>query len=525
MNRFCRTGCLTLAAVMAFGLASCGGGGNSSSGTQSVVSMAQTEEAKEEVDFTNDEEITISFLTQDYVSAPMTTDQLVLAELAKRTKTNIEIQIVPSADYISKLNLLVGSNRLPDLVNVVTPDTVTKYLADGAFAPLNDAVNTYGKSMLKELDAIPGSIKNLRDDAGNLYFIPRIDTSALNTQYIINNKFLKQLNLPVPRTIDEFYNTLKAFKTLGNDVIPLGKGYATVLEVPVFNAYGTSYSLRWWYNGEEYHYAPYTQQEQVKAALQFLAKLYKEGLVDPEYYTLTEDDAVAKLNTGRVGVFNCWQDEIYGWTEGNELHPDCDYVPLYPLSSSYGQGIMGKREPLNWYFAVSAKSKYVDRIVKWFNYMCTDEGKTLMNWGIEGETYTVGTDGKKSFTDLIMKHEKGPIDGRRYYGMDHLFMPNVMDIESWEATVDPALPGIMKECEQYYYVTQPILVPTSEESNKLANIMTDIDKLVTTSYQQFICNQLNFNEDWDNFIKQMEKMGIEEAIKIKKAAFERWKAR
>ncbi len=492
---------------------------------QSPESSAPTGEVNQELDFSKDEPITITFMTNDFVQAPINAKQPVLAELAKRTKVTIDYQVIPSADYASKLTLYMGSGKLPDLVNVVTPDNVSKYLADNVFAVLNNSVNAYGKSFLKELDTISGALKNLKDDNGNLYFLPRIDTCGLSTQMIINNAFLKKLGLPVPTTVDEFYTTMKAFKTLGSDVIPLGSGFATSLETPIFNAFGTSYNIRWYYNDGQYYYAPYMQQKQVKSALMLLAKMYSEGLIDKEYYAMSNDDALSKMQSGKLGAFNSWQDGIPAWTAGNKDNPDLDYLPVYPLSSSYGQGIMGRREPLAGYYAISSKSKYTDRIVKMYNYMCTDEGKELMNWGIKGETYTIDEKGEKAYTDIIMKHVEGPITGRRYLGIDHVNFPNIMDLNSWEKTVEDPLPSIMEKCKPYYIDSQPNLISTAEQSNRLAQIMTDIDKLVTTSYQQFICNQLNFNEDWDNFIKQMEQMKIQEAIDLKMKVFEKWKNR
>lgn len=479
-----------------------------------------------ELDFSNDKEITVTVLTNDYVSEPISGDQLILKELSKRTKVNFEFQVVPSADYTTKLNTLIFSGRMPDFVNVVSPDLVSNYFGDGVFTRLNELIDTCGKSLKKCIDKIEGMDKNLKDNDGNIWFLPRIDTSGLNTMYIINKKFLDQCKLSVPTTTDELYNCLKAFKSLGNNVIPLGAGYATSLEMPIFNAFGTSYSTRWLYIDNEYLYVPYEHGDRVKAALMFLNKCYSEGLIDKEYYALSNDDAFTKMESGNLGVFNCWQDGVPGWMEGNEDNPGLSYVPLYPLSSEFGQGITSRRSPLSGYYAISSNSKYADRIVKTVNYMCTDEGIDLMNWGIKGDTYTVDSDGNKKFTDKIMKYDNNdPVNGRRHYGMDQVNFINFMDIMSWAQTVEDPLPEVMKNLEKYYIPDQPNIILSSKDSDKVAQIMADVDKYVTTCYQQFICGQLNFTSDWENFRYQMKKMGVEEAISIKREAFKKWNAR
>lgn len=525
-------GC-TLASLLALtALAACGGSVSDTSSDGSPVSQGDSASGGDssgspavnpELDFSKDEEITITVMTNDYISEPISGDQLVLKELGKRTKVKINFQVVPSADYLSKLNTTIVSNRLPDFVNILSPDTVSKYLADGILVRLNDLLDKYGKSIKKKIAEIPGMEKNLKDDNGNIWYLPRIDTSGLNTMYIINKKFLDQCKLDVPTTIDEFYNCLKAFKALGNDIIPLGAGFATSLEMPIFNAFRTSYGDRWLYLDGKYVYTPYEHADRVKAALQFLNKCYSEGLIDREYYALSNDDAYAKMCSGKLGVFNCWQDGVPGWMEGNEDNPELSYVPLYPLSSEYGQGIAGRRSPLSGYYSISSKSKYADRIVRMVNYMLTDEGMELMNWGIKGQTYVVNDDGTKSYTDMIMKYDNNdPVNGRRHYGMDHVNFINCMDLDSWAQTVDDPLPEIMKNMQKYYLPDQPVLVLSAKEGDRFAQIMADVDKYVTTCYQQFIVGQLNFTSDWDNFQKQMKNMGVEEAIKIRKTAFDRW---
>ena len=100
-----------------------------------------------------------------------------------------------------------------------------------------------------------------------------------------------------------------------------------------------------------------------------------------------------------------------------------------------------------------------------------------------------------------------------------------MDIMSWAQTVEDPLPEVMKNLEKYYIPDQPNIILSSKDSDKVAQIMADVDKYVTTCYQQFICGQLNFTSDWENFRYQMKKMGVEEAISIKREAFKKWNAR
>jgi len=69
------------------------------------------------------------------------------------------------------------------------------------------------------------------------------------------------------------------------------------------------------------------------------------------------------------------------------------------------------------------------------------------------------------------------------------------------------------------------LTPTTEESIRLSEIMTDVNTLRSEMFQKFIVGELDIDQEWDNMIKKMEAMGIQEAIEIYNAMFERWKNR
>ncbi len=518
---------MLLALTVVFALTACSTGGDDTQPSVNVTLPSNQEtnpdtgEMQWETDFSDCEEITITIMTMDYQYAPLNSDQLILQELSRRTKVNFEFQVIPAGDYATKLNTMLMTGNLPDLVNVQGVDSVSAYLDEGIVMNLTDYMETLAPSLMKYIESVDPNAKNLKDDDGNIWFVPKIDTSALNTMLVINQDMLDQVGMDVPTTVEEFYDVLTAFKGLGNDVIPLGAGISPF--IPIANAFGTTYGERWVRLDGEYIYTPYQQQEQVKDMLMYLNKLYTEGLLDKQFLTRTYQDAVALQQAGKVGVFNCWQDEINMWAAETSEY---NYVPLYPMSSEYGQGIAGFRDPYLYYYCISADSPYADRIIRMLNYMCTEEGMELMNWGIEGVTFYKDEDGNRHYMEEITSWENnGAVEGRRQFGIDLITFPNYMDYDSWVESVDKNLPAIMEEQSKYYYEVQPNLILKEDEAERYAEIMTDVEKLASTSYTKFIVGQLNFESDWDSFIDQMETLGIEEAIEICQGAYERWLAR
>jgi putative aldouronate transport system substrate-binding protein len=55
----------------------------------------------------------------------------------------------------------------------------------------------------------------------------------------------------------------------------------------------------------------------------------------------------------------------------------------------------------NFYAVITDKCKNVPRVLEWFNYIYSDEGTDLLNFGVEGLSYEI-VGGEKQFTDVIM---------------------------------------------------------------------------------------------------------------------------
>jgi len=507
---------ILLVFLLAISSVACGSGQVSTKEQDSTI----TGEENERLELSN-EKIKIVIMTTEFVNAPKSGDQLSYTELAKRTGVEIEFQEFPSSQYSEKVNLVISSGEYPDVMKT-NLNTIAKYADDGIFTQLNDLYEKYGQNVLKEFQKDPNLIKDLKDDKGRMWFIPRIDWCKLHMSMVVNDMLLKQANREMPTSIDEFYDTLVAFKALGDDIIPWGAGQWTGMFQHIYNAFGTSEgSLA--YEDKYYAYAPYQLQEKTKACLKFIAKCYKEKLIDQEYYSLSDDDKAPKLLSGKVGFANFWEDHtVFG--PGKRYGTEHNYLFMNALKGPFGDQIHDHRHPISDIFVIPSASKYAARIIQMYDFMATDDGKTIMNWGVEGDTF-ITENGVRKYTDKIMKHEVGPINGRRNFGLDPIGMFYIMDVDSWAESVDIETVEQIKAKEPYLKKVYPYLTPTTEESIRLSEIMTDVNTLRSEMFQKFIVGELDIDQEWDNMIKKMEAMGIQEAIEIYNAMFERWKNR
>ena len=81
-----------------------------------------------------------------------------------------------------------------------------------------------------------------------------------------------------------------------------------------------------------------------------------------------------------------------------------------------------------------------------------------------------------------------------------------------------------EDSQKYAADLMPALTPTVEEADQLSAIKTDVDTYVEEARMNFVTGAWNFDSDWDAYVAQMEKMGIDDYVAIKQAQYERYKA-
>lgn len=129
--------------------------------------------------------------------------------MAKRTNTKLDIEWVPDGDLNTKLDLLLASADLPEVLaapSAVRP-TLLNAVRSGAFWDLTP--------FLGDLSEYPNLKNNLAKDAlkyltvdGKIYAVPR-SRSRIDPGIKIRKDWLDKLSIPVPKTLDEYAAALK----------------------------------------------------------------------------------------------------------------------------------------------------------------------------------------------------------------------------------------------------------------------------------------------------------------------------
>lgn len=514
---------LTLSIIL--GITACGGSApstNASTESEDATEAQASKPEKAEADSTSADtsQKTYSVMIQEFEGAAISKDMLIFQELEKLTGVRFDAMNVPGNEYAEKAQVTLASGNLPDMMETAQIDA-TEYINAGTFVALDDVLESHGQNILARYDSL-GIRNHTTHMDGNIYKIATLTERVFFINNIINKTWLDAVEMDMPTSLDELYQVLTAFRdNAGEGIIPEGAvpfangGYAGGWNSAI-NMVKKSYGIRDSNFGEyddTIKFPPYQMQDRYKAALAWSAKAYQDGLLDQQMFSISEDELQAKYANGLIGFQSTWGDSL-----GSHA-PHLAAAPV--MSTEFGEGKEVHSTPITTFYMISKSCEDVEGLVSALDYLYSDEGVLLTNWGIEGETYEV-TDGEKHFTSLILDHENSPTRGRYVLGMVPPHFPGYLDKEAEYELKGEALAEIETLVKDHLFPLQAPLVPTREENTEYVQIMTDISKFVSEQEPMFIRGELNLKDDFDAFIAQLEKMNIERAIEIKEAQLQRF---
>lgn len=465
-------------------------------------------------------------------------ERLVWSEYAKMSNIKVNFQTVPFENLTEKRNLALANGDYPDaLYSARVPAAdLMKYGSQGVFIRLNDLIDQYAPNLKKLMEKYPDLRKALTMPDGNIYsfpsfYSPEFLPMLIGTPLWVKKDWLDKLGMEVPQTTEEFYQYLKAVKTTdlnGNgqlDEIPYsGTGINPLME-QLMGAWGVGTRGL---GHKHVDIDPKTNElrffrttENFKELLQYMNRLYTEGLIDKDVFTQTgnalyakggKDLLAATINPNPKTQFN---------GEG--------YIGLGALKGPHGDQLYTHiKVPMVWpgAFVITDKNKYPEATVRWIDHFYGDEGATFYFMGKEGVSYNQTADGKLEYVDEIRNNPNGlTMDqaltkyvswmGGSYpgYVQEKYFKGSETLPESIEAG-KKAEPHVIKELWYNFNFTD-------EEVEFMSSIGGDIHTYIKEMEAKFITGATPFSE-WDKYVQAVQGMGVDQYMKVYKAAYDRY---
>lgn len=290
------------------------------------------------------------------------------------------------SDYDEKMNLCIGSNTIPELMNV-NAEQYRALIKYDLIQPLDQYYEKYASDKLRSYIESGGEAlqKVIRNESGEMMAIPapNLIAGGVNEMWI-RQDWLDNLGLEVPRTWEELVAVAEAFINEDpdgngeNDTIGiLGPANADHMNAIGGNQYGLdplfscfqSYP-QYWLQDEEGNVTYGSITEETRTALEKVAELYANGLLDPEI--LVRNDSTEPLLSGKAGIFfGPWWS---GYTIGDmALSQEADWQAYFTPLSEDGNYYTHMAEPTTSYIVASKECKNPEAAFKIINYLIENE--------------------------------------------------------------------------------------------------------------------------------------------------------
>ncbi|OON95902.1 MAG: hypothetical protein ATN31_10360 [Candidatus Epulonipiscioides saccharophilum] len=462
------------------------------------------------------------------------------------TGLTIEWSEVPSADRLQKLNSIMQSGLYPDVIldHWWSKSEQQLYADQGILVPLEELIAEHAPHIQGILDKYPLVKQNMTLDDGHIYSIPSLDASPqteANYKMWINQVWLDNLDLDMPKTLDEFTEVMRKFRDEDangngdpNDEIALTSSFKS------WNA-NTMYfllnSFTYYAQSNKFMYIDengkliYTRvSDEFKDGVKYLHSLFEEGLLDEAAFT---QDA-----NGLKQIGNNPGDNILGACAGGYLGSLLnigdsdrwkDFSAVAPLIGPEGvQYTIANPAMGSAVLAITSECPSPEAIVRaWdlFFYNETNDFGIYNFAGEEGIDYVLASEGDlnaigepATYTRLTGNNDR---DGRYwnqlgpwYKAEDFMIRYTVEGDGDAESTLHQIT---LDHYTPYLPDDSMILLPMAfgtDESRELIDIETAMNAYFDMTFAEFVTGKLDIDENWDEYVAELEKIGLARYLEI-----------
>ena len=320
--------------------------------------------------------------------------------------TGIQFEYISPANYAEQVNIMLADDPAawPDIVSFVTPTDPFRFWEEGALLDLTP----YLEMMPAITELIPQRALDFYKVDGKQIAIPKWTTTK-RYNLVMREDWLKNLNLEVPTTLQEFHDVALAFTTDDPD----GNGENDTYGISglgldafdwVFGAYGVIMGETNW-NAPDTHcniyfkdvdgvLVPMATLPEMKEALTLLASWYADGIIDPEFASHSGGIWQDKADASRFGITTHW----WNWEAQREVAirnvvPEASFIRVAPPIGPTGlSGLRAVPEVVS-AIGVMANTDMPEQAAKFMDYLHTEQGMLTSYTGVEGLHWEI-VDGK-----------------------------------------------------------------------------------------------------------------------------------
>ena len=429
--------------------------------------------------------------------------------------------------YQEKLTLMIASGDYPDFFC-----KAPEYYASGAAGLLEEDVcidiapylDEHAPDLKRLLDEDTEYAENVYTDNGELVGVKMRAAPTTDGGGIIRQDWLEEQGLDMPETFDQLHDVLLTFKdaygcanaigVLSSLGSPLTFGFNIKLDTNNFS-----------FVVHDGKVCPTIEEPASREYIELLAQYYSEGLFNSDFlanYSPMMFDQMACTN--ETGFWQSGRMSFNGMFESYSQDDDALIAPVKDISKTGTEtsNIGGAGTPVGKNsISITTQNEYPEQSVEFINYMFTEEGIELANYGVEGQTFEY-VDGEPVYTDMILNNPDGFNSNvaRSLYTLN-AFLPYFQPQAALEMTFTSPR---MAEAEEIWMSTRSPEEHTwtlnSAEAEEYNALISAINTSIQENLTAMVMGQKP-TEDWDSYIDSLYDMDLQRCIDLQQQAFDR----
>ncbi len=556
MKKQIMAGLLTVS-VLTGTLTACGG--SSSNNTSATSAPAgETSEAAAETREINGLTLPVSDEKQE-ISVLIVYDGNVVDDLneiagikAIEEATNVHVNwtTYTQAEMPERFQQLLATGEYFD---VMFPGGVESYsggyeqgIEDGVLIDMDPYIREYMPNYMSLIESNEEAMKQATYDDGKLHSVKVIkgtDEHVEGPGAIMGPSYradiLEEMGEDVPETVEDLHQLLIKARDRGMTApMTLESDGGTSLSL----AWGinTDWSTNYWQYDIETKkvvYPPFATNWD--DYLDTMRDWYAEGLIDKNFTVgspLLSGD-YSNFENDQTLFIDYWFSHVMGnelYSQGYISNEKVDVKPLAGIVLNKGDEIT----KCTWdacigqdIFVTTQAEDKIEVISKWLDYWYTPEALRYKYYGIEGESYTVGSDGSIEFTDQILHSPDGLSISdelskyalRSYFGYQSSTGENSVPIAAAGGDAVPMIESVKIWASPEVTIHLPQVTLSAEDTEYTSRYMTDIQTLLQERMVKYIMG--TDTESHDAFREKLKSFNIEECTKRYQAAVDRYNAK
>ncbi len=457
--------------------------------------------------------------------------------MKRLTGLDFKFEVYGDDMYAEKKSLSLSTgNNLPDIffkANFSNYDEVT--YGGKSLRSLNDLIDNYAPNIKGLLDENPVVKKSVTTADGNIYALPTIYTNLpegieniMRGFFWINRQWLKDLSLEMPETPDEFLNVMREFKKkkcTAQNAYPLAiAGMDDLLKL--FNFFGLDLAQYWVQAAEgdkELIFGPKT--EAFKEALRFIRTLYTEGLMNPNWSTMTASQMSATGSSG--DYYGCFVNAAPQYVVGfGKMY---QYTTLNPIGKQGSEaGFWGATHPVQrGCFAITTECEYPEAAIRWIDSLY-DTDSVYGLWAIIGEEnqeWKWLDEDKTQWKSTVSDQEYSKIMATTIIQTGD-GMPYAVDEEFWskQQTATDLYTRPLRDAQMKHgKVGYPNVYFSAKELKEMSDLAADINSYVNRFIASSVSTKNYIEENWTDFTS-FRRLQLERYLQLLQERFDAFNA-